>query len=264
MGKVVTILYLISLMATLWMVFRHQLRLDNMEMLKKALVVLFSGYSLTIIFIYINTLQWEKPLLFLLIVSFCPFVWFLISILRRNGYKGDLSILMLTIMLNSIGIIILYRLDISSGWFLTRAAGYQENVSIAIKQLAYSAAALLGLVIGISKGLFIAVIEKIEERRNILIWGIMALIILALPKLFGFSIWMTGDKSLQPSEFAFKIIFLIFVAKYYESKSSELILRHYPLKEVLKLVVFLFVGVTIFFFFPLVLLQKELGTALLI
>ena len=152
MGKVVTILYLISLMATLWMVFRHQLRLDNMEMLKKALVVLFSGYSLTIIFIYINTLQWEKPLLFLLIVSFCPFVWFLISILRRNGYKGDLSILMLTIMLNSIGIIILYRLDISSGWFLTRAAGYQENVSIAIKQLAYSAAALLGLVIGISKG----------------------------------------------------------------------------------------------------------------
>ena len=60
MGKVVTILYLISLMATLWMVFRHQLRLDNMEMLKKALVVLFSGYSLTIIFIYINTLQWKS------------------------------------------------------------------------------------------------------------------------------------------------------------------------------------------------------------
>ena len=79
------------------------------------------------------------------------------------------------------------------------AAGYQENVSIAIKQLAYSAAALLGLVIGISKGLFIAVIEKIEERRNILIWGIMALIILALPKLFGFSIWMTGDKK-PPAE----------------------------------------------------------------
>lgn len=264
MSKVVTIFYLISLMASLWMVYRHPIRLDNMPMLKKVLVVLFSGYVLAVTFIYVNTLQWEKPLLFFSMVSLCPFVWLLMSILRRYEYKGDLSILVLTIMLNSIGLIILYRLDISSGWFLTRAVGYQENVSMALKQLAYSMIALLGLVAGISKGVFMAAIEKIEKRRDILVWGIIAFTLLALPKLFGFSMWLTQDKSLQPSEFAFKIIFLIFIAKYYESKSSELILRHYPLKEVLKLVIFVFTGVVIFFFFPLVLLQKELGTALLI
>ncbi len=264
MSKIVTIFYLISLMASLWMVYRHPIRLDNMPMLKKVLVGLFSGYVLAVTFIYVNTLQWEKPLLYFSMVSLCPFVWLLMSILRRYKYKGDLSILVLTIMLNSIGLIILYRLDISSGWFLTRAVGYQENISMALKQLVYSMIALLGVVVGISKGLFKAAIEKIEQRRDILVWGIIAFALLALPKLFGFSTWLTQDKSLQPSEFAFKIIFLIFIAKYYESKSSELILRYYPLKEVLKLVIFIFTGVVIFFFLPLVLLQKELGTALLI
>jgi cell division protein FtsW (lipid II flippase) len=264
MGKVVTILYLTSLMATLWMVYRHPLRLDNMLMIKKALVVLFSGYILAVTFIYVNTLQWEKPLLYFSMVSICPFVWLLMSILRRYEYKGDLCILVLTIMLNSIGLIILYRLDISSGWFLTRAVGYQENVSMALKQLAYSMIALLGVIVGISKRVFKAAIEKIEKRRDILVWGIIAFALLALPKLVGFSSMQAQDKSFQPSEFAFKIIFLIFIAKYYESKSSELILRHYPLKEVLKLVIFIFTGIVLFFFFPLVLLQKELGTALLI
>jgi len=264
MGKVVTILYLISLMGTLWMVYRHPFRLDKMEMLKKVLAVLFSGYVLAVTFIYASTLQWENPLLFFSMVSFCPFIWLLITILRRYEYKSDLSILVLSIMLNSIGLLILYRLDISSGWFLTRAVGYQENVPMALKQLVYSMIAIVGVAAGLSKELFKAAVEKIEGRRDIFVWGIAALALLALPKLAGLSSLQTQDKSFQPSEFAFKVIFLIFIAKYYESKASELILRHYPLKDVLKLVLFVFTGVAIFFFLPLVLLQKELGTALLI
>jgi cell division protein FtsW (lipid II flippase) len=252
-------------MSTLWMVYRHPLRLDKMEMLTKVLAVLFSGYVLVVTFIYAGTLHWGKPLLFFSMISFCPFVLLLISILRRYEYKTeDISILILAIMLNSIGLIILYRLDISSGWFLTRAVGYQENVPIALKQLISSMIALLGVTAGISKGFFKAAIEKIEKRSDILIWGIISFALLALPKLLGLSSMQAQEKSFQPSEFAFKIIFLIFIAKFYESKSSELILRHYPLKEILKLVLFVFTGVAIFFFFPLVLLQKELGTALLI
>jgi len=264
MSKVLTIFYLISLMTSLWMVHRHSISVANVPMLRKALVVMFSGYVLVVTFIYVNTLQWEKPHLFFSMLSFCPFVWLLISILRRYEYKGDLSILLLTIMLNSIGLIILYRLDVSSGWFLTRAVGYQENVPMALKQLVYSMLALLGVTAGISKGVFKSAIEKIEKRTDILAWGVIAFALLALPKLLGLSSLQAQETSFQPSEFAFKIIFLIFIAKYYESKSSELIMRKYPLKEVLKLVIFVFTGVVIFFFFPLVVLQKELGTALLI
>jgi cell division protein FtsW (lipid II flippase) len=251
-------------MATLWMVHRYQLRLDNMPVLKKVLLVLFAGYCLALTFIHISNLQWEKPLLFLSMISFCPFFLFLVFLLKRYEYKGDLNILILVIMLNSIGFVILYRLDINSKWFLTEMVGYKENIPMAFKHLVYSMIALLGVVIGISKGLFNMVIEKIEKRNDVLGWGIIAFALLALPKLFGFSTVSTQERSFQPSEFAFKIIFLIFIAKYYESKASELVLRHYPIREVLKLVIFVFSGVTIFFFLPLVLLQKELGTALLI
>ncbi|MEW6418762.1 MAG: FtsW/RodA/SpoVE family cell cycle protein [Nitrospirota bacterium] len=263
-AKIITIFYLISLLASLWMVSRYQIRLDNEQRLKKMLVVLFSGYLLAVTFIYVDTLRWEGPILFLSMVSFCPFVWLLIGILRRYGYKGDLGILILTVTLNSLGLVVLYRLDISSGWFLTRAVGYQGIIPMALKQLLYSMIALLGVVIGISRGYFKAVIEKIAERKDILIWGFIAFALLVLPKLFGFSAWLTQDKSLQPSEFAFKIIFLVFVSKYYESRSSEILLKHYPIKEVIKLVLFVFSGIVIFFFLPLVILQKELGTGLLI
>lgn len=263
-AKFLTIGYLISLATTLWMTYRHPIRLDNELLLKKVMTVLLSGYVMAISYVFINTLQWEKPLLFLSMAAFCPFVWFLMTILKKYEYKGDLSILILAIMLNSLGLVVLYRLDINSGWFLTRAVGYQENVSMALKQLAYSMIALLGVAAGISKGGFKAAIEKIEKRRDILLWGVMAFALLALPKLFGFSTWLTEDKSLQPSEFAFKIIFLVFISKYYESRSSELLLKHYPIREVVKLVIFVFSGIVIFFFLPLVVLQKELGTALLI
>ncbi len=263
-AKFLTTGYLISLATTLWMTYRHPIRLDNELLLKKVMTVLFSGYVMAISYVYINTLQWEKPLLFLSMAAFCPFVWFLMTILKKYEYKGDLSILILGIMLNSLGLVVLYRLDINSGWFLTMAIGYQESVSIALKHLLYSMIALFGVAIGISKGVFTAVIEKIEKRSDILIWGFIAFALLALPKLFGFSTWLTEDKSLQPSEFAFKIIFLVFISKYYESRSSELLLKHYPIREVVKLVIFVFSGIVIFFFLPLVILQKELGTALLI
>lgn len=262
-GKVVTILYLISLMATLWMVYKHQLRIDNILILNKILAVLSGGYCLALTFIFFNTLQRGKPLLFLAMLAFCPFIFGLMFLFKKYEYKGDLSALILVIMFNSLGLLTLYRLDINSGWFLTRLFGYHEDVPMAFKQMIYSAIALLGVVIGISKGLFNSLIEKIDKNSNYIFWGFIALALLALPKLAGGSL-MSQDKSFQPSEFAFKLIFLIFVAKYYESKASELILQHYPTRDVLKLVLFVFAGVTIFFFFPMVLLQKELGTALLI
>ncbi len=246
------------------MIYRHQLRLDNDLVLKKILAVMFSGYCLALIFIYTNVLHWEKPFFFLSLLSFCPFVGLLLMILKKYKYEGDLSVLFLAIMLNSFGLVVLYRLDISSPWFLTRSLHYEGTIPLVFKQQFYSLVALLGLVIGIISRFWSKVLLIIENRREILIWGLIAFALLALPKLFGFSMWLTQDKSFQPSEFAFKIIFLIFISKYYERKSSELLLKHYPLKEVLKLVSGIFCGIGIFFFVPLVLLQKELGTALLI
>jgi cell division protein FtsW (lipid II flippase) len=246
------------------MIHRHQIGLDNELMLKKVLIVLCSGYFVAVGFIFIYVLNFEKSFLFLCMISLCPFMQVLISILKRYEYKGDISILVLSIMLNSLGLVILYRLDISSGWFVTRAAGYEGSIPMALKQLIFSMIAMLGVVTGLAKGYFKKAILFIEKKKNIMIWGIASFALLALPKLLGGSIWLTQDRSIQPSEFVFKITFLIFLSKYYESKATELLLQHYPFKEIAKIVLFIVAGIGCFFLAPMVLMQHELGTALLI
>lgn len=263
-AKLVTMIYLISLVSVLWMICRHQLSQANELVLNKVLTVMCSGYSLAITFIYVFSFHGSKPLLYLATLAFCPFLFFLMTILSKNGYDGKLNIMIFAVLLNSMGFVVLYRLDVSSGWFLTRMLSYDGNVPMVLKQLTYSMIALLAVTVGIAKGIIPRIISDIEKNKNIMVWGFVAFALLATPKLLGFSSMLVQEKSFQPSEFAFKLFFLIFVAKYYESKSSELVLPHYNLRDVLKIVLFVFLSITAFFFFPLVILQKELGTALLI
>lgn len=263
-SKFVTIVYLISLSCSLWMMSRRRLHLADELMLKKVGVLLCSGYSVAVTYIYAHVYQGGRPLLYLAMLALCPFVFVLLGIFKRYNYRGDLNVLLLALMLNTLGLVTLYRLNVDSGWFLTRVVHYDGDVPIVLKQLAYSMIALFGITVGLAKGIFPQAVRFIENNKYTMVWGLVAFALLALPKLFGFSAMLAQDTSFQPSEFAFKVIFLVFVAKYYASRSSELILPHYPLREVLKLVFFISVGIAGFFFLPLVFLQKELGTALLI
>ena len=263
-AKMITVIYLISLVSTLWMIHRHPLSFAKELLLNKVLTVFCSGYFLAITFIYAFIFQGSKPLLYFSMLAFCPFVLFMATILKKHGYEGDLNVMILALVLNSMGLVVLYRLDVSSGWFLARMLRYDGNTPMALKQLTYSMVALTAVTLGIAKGVFSRIVSDIEKNKSILVWGFIAFALLATPKLLGFSAMLVQEKSFQPSEFAFKLFFLVFVAKYYESKSSELVRTCYPLKDVLKIVIFVFISITVFFFFPLVFLQKELGTALLI
>ncbi len=255
-SKFITILYLISLSATLWMIFRYQIRVDNVTVLKKVCGVFLGGYFLALMRIFINNYQWGKPLLFLAMLSFCPFILFIIFLFKKYDYKGDLSVLLLAFLLNSLGLVALYRLDINSTLF-------GQEIPHALKHLVFSMISVLGIVVCVIKGFINVVLDKIESQTSYLYWGFVSIILLALPKIAGGSL-MSQDKSIQLTEFAFKIMFLIFIALYFKSRASELVLERYPLRDVLKLVAFVFVSIAIFFFFPIVLFNKELGTALLI
>ena len=263
-SKFVTIAYLISLCCTLWMTYRRRLCLADELMLNKVVTILLSGYSVAVTYIYADVFHGDKPLLCLAMLTLCPFVFVLLRTFKTHNYSGDLNILIVVLMLTSIGLVTLYRLNVASGWSLTRAFGYGEDVPMVLKQLVYSMVALYGMTVGLVKGIFRNVIKGIEVKGHTLIWGLAAFALLALPKVLGASSLLAQDKSFQPSEFVFKVIFLVFVAKYYSSRSSELVKQDYSLREILKLVLFISSGITVFFFFPLVFLQKELGTALLI
>lgn len=264
MAKLITVFYLISLFSVLFLVYRKALRLEDEQTLNKIWVIFFSGYCLAIFFIHAYALEWANPGLALALYCFCPVVWLLFKLLKKCNYPGDLGLLFLAILFTSLGLVILFRLDIRNDWFLTKFLGIQSPVPVAFKHLFYSLVSLSLVVLGLAWGIFSRMIFKIQSRKEIFIWGGMALTVLALPRLFGFNTWLTEANSVQPSEFAYKILFLIFVAKYYESRSTELVLSHYPFAEVLKLVIFLFLGVVVFFYFPLVFLAREFGTALLI
>jgi cell division protein FtsW (lipid II flippase) len=264
MAKLFTLIYLVSLTSTLLMTCRHQLYLTERLVFNKVIMVLFVGYSSAITFVFAYTFHGSKPLLYLGMLTFYPFILLLVGILNKYGYEGELSILVIALMLNSISLLVLYRLDISSGWFLTRFLHYDGNVPIALKQMVHSMIALFIITLCIAKGMFQRIITDIENVRSFMVWGIGAFILLATPKILGLGAMMAQDTTFQPSEFAFKIVFLIFIAKFYESRASELVSKRYPLREVVKTVFYILVGITVFFFFPLVVLQKELGTALLI
>lgn len=267
-SKLITIYYLSTLAATLWLVYRHQICFDNELVVRKVLALLFSGYILAVTLIYVGFLHWQDPVLFLSVIAFCPLVWYaILGILKGYGYRGDLRILVLAVTLTMMGLITLYRLDIETAWSLARIIGYNGTVPVVLKQEVYSAIALLGVAAGTATGFFektMQYLERSSSGKDTLLWGLLAITLLMLPKLLGLSAVGAQDKSFQPSEFAFKIVFLVFIAKYYESKAHELLLRHYPLKEVVKLVLFISFGVGIFFFTPILLFQREFGTVLLI
>lgn len=264
-GKLLTLSYLTSLVTTLWIAFKYELRLDNLLRVKKLLSILLAGYSMALTYIFIANYRGEKPLLFLAMLSFCPFVLLVIFLVfKKYEYQGDLSALIIAIILNSLGLIAIYRLDVNSGWGILKIFGFQEKVvSMSFKQLVFSMLSLFCVAHCISKGIFSSLIGRIEKDTGYLFWGVVAIALLMITKLAGGTL-MSQDKSFQPTEFAFKLMFIFFISLYYKSRSSELALSCYPMKEVTKLVLFVFVSIALFFFVPFCFLQKELGSTLLI
>jgi len=262
-AKLVTIPYLVSLATTAWIVFRNEIRLDDLIRVKKILSLLLGGYGLALTYIFIACYHWEKPLLYLAMLGFCPFVLFgIFFIFKKYEYQGDFGVLILAITLNSIGLIMIYRLDINSGLGLFKIFGFQDNVPMAFKQLVFSVIAFLGVVFAIAKGLFSIFLDNVEKNTSFLFWGIFALIVVLISFLCGDS-QTSQDKSGQVTEIIFKLFFLFLISLYYKSHAPELATAHYPLKDVTKLVLFIFICVALFVLLPFCFLKRELGTTLL-
>lgn len=263
-GKIVAIIYLITLLTTVCILWRNSININNILMLKKILTVLFVGYCISLAYVYIFNYKMQKPFLLLSMLGFCLFISFIIFIFEKYRYDGDLNVFMIAILLNTISILILYRLNVSSPWSLAGLFGYKENVSRAFQQLIYSIISLLFIAFGIVSGIFSKALVIIERQKNPLFWGFIALTLLLLPKLLGLGPLMSQDKSIQPTEFAFKVVFIFFIAAFFRKHASELILKHYPLQEILKITLFIFICTVLFFLLPMLIANRELGTSLLL
>ncbi|MCG6498971.1 FtsW/RodA/SpoVE family cell cycle protein [Kitasatospora sp. A2-31] len=176
------------------------------------------------------------------------------AVVRWKAPYADPLLLPIGVLLNGIGLVVIYRLD--------RAA---PRGDAAPAQLLWSA---LGV------GLFIAVVLLVRDHRRLqryaYLGALVALVLLVLPVLFppvyGSRIWITvGPLSFQPGEFA-KILLAVFFAAYLAVHRDALALTgrrvrrfRLPPGRVLAPVLVIwaaFVGVLV--------LETDLGTSLLL
>ncbi|WP_245194757.1 FtsW/RodA/SpoVE family cell cycle protein [Kitasatospora phosalacinea] len=172
---------------------------------------------------------------------------------RWRATWADPLLLPIAVLLNGIGLVVIYRLDRNT-----------PNSEAAPTQLLWST---LGV------GLFIAVLLLLRDHRRLqryaYVGAFVALVLLVLPVFFppvyGSRIWITlGPLSFQPGEFA-KILLAVFFAAYLAAHRDALALTgrkvlwfQLPLGRVLGPVLLIwaaFVGVLV--------LETDLGTSLL-
>ncbi|MEV4614372.1 FtsW/RodA/SpoVE family cell cycle protein [Kitasatospora sp. NPDC049258] len=175
------------------------------------------------------------------------------AVVRRRARYADPLLLPIAVLLNGIGLVVIYRLD--------RAT---PRSAAAPTQLLWS-------TLGVA--LFIAVVLLLRDHRILqryaYVGALAALVLLVLPILFppvyGSRIWITlGPLSFQPGEFA-KILLAVFFAAYLAVHRDALALTgrkvlwfQLPLGRVLGPVLMIwaaFVGVLV--------LETDLGTSLL-
>lgn len=139
---------------------------------------------------------------------------------RKFAPYADPLILPCVALLNGMGLVMIYRLDLAGAEKALRANAEFENA--VPKQILWTTIALL---------LFLAVLYVIKDHRTLTrygyTFGLVGLFLLALPAVLpsviaptinGAKIWLTlGPLSIQPGEFA-KILLLIFFAAFLVSK----------------------------------------------
>nr|WP_259465130.1 FtsW/RodA/SpoVE family cell cycle protein [Streptomyces sp. TLI_171] len=174
------------------------------------------------------------------------------GVVRWRAKWADPLLLPIAVLLNGVGLVVIYRLDRNPG---SEAAPTQ----------------LLWSTLGV--GLFIVVLVLLRDHRRLqryaYVGAFVALVLLVLPVFFppvyGSRIWITlGPLSFQPGEFA-KILLAIFFAAYLAAHRDALALTgrrvlwfQLPLGRVLGPVLLIwaaFVGVLV--------LETDLGTSLL-
>jgi len=190
-------------------------------------------------------------------MSFPVFLSASLSIFKKFGYQGDLRIVLVILGLNIISLIVLYRLQISSPWKVASLLNYTSPVPAALKQLVYSIVGLLLMtVLATHRGTH-RVLTALESCKMLTpLSGILSFVFLLMAK-------MTGLKDVfMASEIAFKGFFLVFLASFFTNISSRFSIKQYPVRDHLKWIMILLLGIGIYFIIPL-LIYGERGSGFL-
>lgn len=219
--------------------------------------IIGAAYAVGIATIFISKYNGHNVPLFLVMLSFVPLLLYIESSSMRLAYKGKHLLILTALTASAIGIVIQYHI----GQNLTK---FGVKIPVAVVQLIFSSLGLLLVLISLFAGRLEKIVNLFTEKTGTFFWGACSFILLALPSFSGSAVagtksWMFGGSG-QPSEFVLKITFPLFLAKFLDKKTEAF--NSTDVMANFKITAWLAVLAFVFFFFPLVFIQRENGTAL--
>jgi cell division protein FtsW len=238
----------------------------NEAMIRRLMAVFCSAYVVALVLVFVKVHKGNDVMTFGSLLLFAPLLWIVLYLYQKGGYEGSLKFLILALVLTSLGLVTQYSLGKSSGGFLAKLLMIKDTPT-ALNQFVFSAISIITVSSLFLSGWLGKATDWAEKHTSYVFWGVLSFGLLVLPLFFGARIgrsssWVLSG-SIQTSEFVLKVSFALFIAKYLSDKPM-LMLRVYPAKEVTKIVLAGACITFLFFIFPLVFLQRELGTTLLL
>lgn len=224
---------------------------------RRCYLLIALSYSVGITTIFMGKYHGHSVALYLSMLLFVPLLLYIEYFSVKFDYKRRHSLILTSLAATAIGLILQFHI----GQNVTK---FGVRIPVAVVQLILSSIGILFVFLPLLSGRLENVVNIVTERTGVFSWGFFSFILLALPSLSGSAVagtksWMFGGMG-QPSELVLKVTFPLFLAKFLEAKSDEL--NSLDARVNLKITLWLAVLAFIFFFFPLVFMQKENGTAL--
>lgn len=253
---------------SIFMLYKREFAVSDELPLKRFLTVLCGVYVLVLSTIYVNSPKAFHLAHFAILLLFCPLIFLTVKIWTKFGQDGTLNLLLVSVLLSMVGLLTQYRMNLRSKGLLASSLGLTDGIPTALSHFIFSIVAISGVSFLLFSGNIGKVIDVIEKRTGTLFWGFVSSFFLIIPYAIGNPVggtlsWLSY-RSIQPSEFVFKISFIIFLAKFFSNRSLDFSDKMNPTSKLLKIAGSLIILAGAFFFVPLVFLQKEFGTALMI
>lgn len=271
--KIITAVYIAVFAGVVVSIFRKDLTLEKEEAVRKIMAWICFGYIMAISLIFVKGYDFGNFHYYILLLSLCPLLWLVLVLCKKYDYRGPLNLFLAAVLLTQLGIVVLYRLKLVSKGLLARIFMDADGIPVVLNHMTFSIMGLILVSLLLFSGRIRRSIDWIDQKTGSMAWGIASMFFLMLPWVMkkmhlassvgGTSSWILNTNSGQVSEFVYKILFVIFMAKFLSSRAFDL--NYYNDQRNVMKIILLLVGLTgVFFFFPIVCLQRELGTSLLI
>jgi len=264
--RIVTAIYLSTICGSVWCLARYRFTWSEVERNRRLLLLFMSGHALAAGALYFSGIA--GGFIPMCIVSAFPLVgWAIWRQAWRYRFQGHLNVLYIGILLCAVGLIFHFRVGHRASK-LVSLFPLGGGTPVAVNLALFNAVTFIIVSQLLFSGRIGKCLSWIERRTSYTYWGIVSIAALAVPVLMGSAVgrtkaWLWGASG-QISEFGLKLLFPVFLSLFLDRHQKEISIPGYPAREFGRIILVFLGLVSAFFLVPLVVFQREQGSALLI